>query len=105
MSVSIDKTEKKLMNNDLDLIEDYLSKRFELRGNELMGNLDALGCRYKFNYPKRVDALKEFTNLYKKIFSKLNLISIKSFMPNHNSIAVEIGYKSEVLNQMEQLNL
>ncbi|MCE7698485.1 MAG: hypothetical protein K8E24_006475 [Methanobacterium paludis] len=97
--------EKKQMNHDLDLIEDYLNKRFELKRNELVFNLEAFESRYKFNYSKGIDALKEFMDFYKRIFSKLNLVSIKSFMNNHNAVWVEIGYKSEVLNQMEKLEL
>lgn len=102
MIVSEDIAEKKLMNYDLDLIEDYLSERFELEGKELIYNLEALECRYKFDYTKGIDALKEFMNFYKTIFSRLNIISIKSFMNNYQTVWVEIGYKSEVLNQMKR---
>ena len=105
MDINEDMAEKKLMNHDLDLIEDYLNKRFKLKRNELIYNLEALECRYKFNYSKKIDALKEFMNFYKTIFNKLSLISIKSFMNNLNIVWVDIGYKSEVLNQMEKLEL
>lgn len=103
MSVNVDRMEKKLMNQDLDMIEDYLNKRFELDRNELVTNMDAIEGRYKFNYSKGIDALKEFMLFYNKLFSKLHLISIKSFMNTYNTILVEIGHKYEVSNQLNQL--
>ncbi len=105
MSVSVNVTEKKLMNQDLDLIEDYLNKRFKLKGTELISNLEALESRYIFDYSKGIDALKEFMDFYNRIFSKLHLISIKSFMNNYDTIWVEIGYKNEVLKQLGKLGL
>jgi len=101
MTISVN--EKKLMNQDLDLIEDYLKERFELNGNDLISNLDAFDSRYKFDYSKGIDSLKEFMNFYKRIFSKLHLISIKSFMNDYTTVWVEIGYKSEVSNQIQLL--
>ena len=50
MTVSVNLREKRLMNKDLELIEDYLTKRFELTGNELISNLEAIDGRYKFDY-------------------------------------------------------
>ena len=97
--------EKNLMNQDLDLIEDYLTKRFELEENELKYNLEAFESRYKFSYSKGINVLNEFTDFYRSMFSKLSLISIKSFMNNYNTIWAEIGYKSEVLTQIEKLGL
>jgi hypothetical protein len=97
--------EIKLMNHDLDLIEGYLNERFGLEGKELLYNLEAFESRYKFNYSKGIDVFKEFTDFYRCIFSKLSLISIKSFMNNYNTIWVEIGYKSEVLSQIEKLGI
>ena len=97
--------EKKLMNHDLDLIEDYLSKRFQIDTKELKCNLEVFECRYQFNHSKRIDVFKEFTDFYRILFSKLSLISIKSFMNNCNKVWVEIGYKSEVLSQIEKLGL
>ena len=104
MNFNEDKKEKKLMNYDLDIIEGYLNQRFELKENELIHNLDALEGRYKFKYSKGIDALKEFMNFYRTIFSRLNLISIKSFMSNCNTVWVEIGYKSQVLSQLEMFD-
>ncbi|OEC86752.1 MULTISPECIES: hypothetical protein [Methanobacterium] len=97
--------EKSLMYHDLDLIEDYLAERFQVDNNELKCNSDALECRYKFNYDGGIDVLKEFADFYRILFSKLSLISIKSFMNNYNKIWVEIGYKSEVLSQIEKIGL
>lgn len=96
--------EKNLMNHDLDLIEDYLAERFKVDNHELKCNLEALECKYNFNHSK-IDVFKEFTDFYRILFSKLSLISIKSFMNNCNKVWVEIGYKSEVSNQIEKLGL
>ncbi|UTB33426.1 MAG: hypothetical protein NKF70_03995 [Methanobacterium sp. ERen5] len=103
MIINVDRMEKKLMNQDLDIIEDYLNKRFELERNELVTNMDAIEGRYKFNYSKGIDGLNEFMLFYNKLFSKLHLISIKSFMNTYNTILVELGRKHEISNQINQL--
>lgn len=97
--------EKNLMNHDLDLIEGYLAERFQVDTKELKCNLEAFECRYQFHHSKRIDVFKEFTDFYRILFSKLSLISIKSFMNNCNKVWVEVGYKSEVLSQIENLGL
>lgn len=103
MNLGKEDKEKSLMNHDLDLIEDYLAERFQIDNTELKCNLEALECRYRFNYAGGIDILKEFTDFYQILFSKLSLISIKSFMSNYNKIWVEIGYKSDVLSQIEKI--
>ncbi|MGB9978039.1 hypothetical protein [Methanobacterium sp.] len=97
--------EKNLMYHDLELIEDYLAERFQVDNHELRCSVEAFELRYRLNYHEKIDVLKEFADFYRNMFSKLSLISIKSFMNNYNNIWVQIGQKSEVLSQIEKIGL